>query len=158
MKKKNGFNIMLFVLIINLIFILCCSENIKKKSSVDLLRTDRDFSEMSVREGMFKAFLSYISEDGVILKDNSFPSKGKAALREGFSGRSDTSFVLSWEPLYEMISESGDLGYTYGIHKTLDKSTGDIATGTYVTIWKKQRDGSWKFVLDTGTDGLPDNP
>ena len=28
--------------------------------------------------------------------------------------------------------------------------------GTYVTIWQKQTDGSWKFVLDTGTQGLPE--
>ena len=156
MKKKNGFNIMLFVFIINLIFILSCVRNSKYQSSGILLKTDRDFSDMSVKEGMFKAFLFYIAEDGVILRDNSFPSKGKNSLRENFSGKSDSSFVLSWEPLSETIAESGEIGYTYGKHKTLDKSTGKITRGTYVTIWKKQRDGKWRFVLDTGTDGLPD--
>jgi ketosteroid isomerase-like protein len=155
MKKKNGFNIILFVFIINLIFILSCTRNIKNQSSGILLQTDRHFSEMSVKGGMFKAFLFYIAEDGVILRDNSFPSKGKNTLREHFSGKSDSSFVLSWEPLSETISESGEIGYTYGIHKTLDKSTGKITSGTYVTIWKKQSDGNWKFVLDTGTEGLP---
>ena len=78
MKKKNGFNIMLFVFIINLIFILSCTKAAKNKPSAGiLLQTDRDFSAMSVKEGMFKAFLFYIAEDGVILRDNSFPSKGK---------------------------------------------------------------------------------
>ena len=111
---------------------------------------------MSVKEGMFRAFLFYMAEDGVILRDNSFPSKGKEALRERFAGKSDTSFVLSWDPLYEKISESGELGYTYGIHTTLEKATGQITKGTYITVWQKQTDGSWKFVLDTGTQGLPD--
>ncbi len=105
---------------------------------------------------MFSAFLFYMAEDGVILRDNSFPSKGKQALRERFSGKSDTSFVLSWEPLYEKISASGELGYTYGLHSNLDKATGKVTKGTYITIWQKQADGSWKFVLDTGTEGLPD--
>ena len=156
MKKKNGFNIMLFVFIINVILILSCTNGDKRGLAGSLLKTDREFSEMSVKEGMFKAFLHYMAEDGVILRDNSLPSKGLEALEERFAGRSDTSFVLSWEPLFEKISESGDLGYTYGIHKMLDKATGQISGGTYITIWQKQQDGDWKFVLDTGTEGLPD--
>lgn len=156
MKKKNGFNIMLFVFIFNLIFILSCTKTGKGSSSGSLLKADRDFSEMSVKEGMFRAFLHYIAEDGVILRDNAFPSKGKETLRERFAGKSDTSFVLSWDPVYEKISESGELGYTYGIHTTLEKATGQITKGTYITVWQKQPDGSWKFVLDTGTQGLPD--
>jgi ketosteroid isomerase-like protein len=156
MKKKNGFNIMLFVIISYLILNLSCTKAGKDDSAGILLKTDRDFSEMSVNGGMFSAFLCYMAEEGVILRDNSYPSKGKQALRERFSGKSDTSFVLSWEPLYEKISISGELGYTYGIHTTLDKATGQVTKGTYITIWQKQTDGSWKFILDTGTQGLPD--
>ena len=156
MRKKNGFNIMLFVFIINLIFTLSCTKAGKNNASGELLQADRDFSAMSVKEGMFSAFLSYIADDGVILLDNSLPSKGKESLRERFAGKSDSSFVLSWDPLYEKISESGELGYTYGIHTNLVKATGDISKGTYITVWQKQTDGSWKFVLDTGTQGLSD--
>ena len=107
---------------------------------------------------MFKAFLFYIADDGVLLRNNSFPEKGKETLAKRFSGRTDTTFILSWEPLFEKISECGDLGYTYGLHTSTDKLTGEITGGTYITIWQKQKDGSWKFVLDTGTQGLPDNP
>jgi ketosteroid isomerase-like protein len=156
MKKKNGFNIVLFVFIINLNLILSCTNGDKNSPAGSLLKTDREFSEMSVKEGMFRAFLRYMAEDGVILRDNSLPSKGLKALKERFASRSDTSFVLRWEPLFEKISESGDLGYTYGIHTMLEKATGRVSGGTYVTVWQKQPDGSWKFVLDTGTEGLPD--
>jgi ketosteroid isomerase-like protein len=146
MKEKNGVNIMLFVFIINLIVILSCVNNNKNPLPGILLQTDRAFSEMSVKD-----------TDGVILSNNEFPLKGIEALKERFSGRSDTAFILSWEPLSEKISESGDLGYTYGIHTNTNKVSGEITKGTYVTIWQKQTDGSWKFVLDTGTQGLPDN-
>jgi ketosteroid isomerase-like protein len=156
MKKKNGINIMLFVFIIILICIISCSEKTKNPVTGILLQTDRDFSAMSVKEGMFNAFLQYIADDGVILRNNSYPSKGKKTLKERFEGKSDTAFILSWEPLFEKISASGDLGYTYGIHTNTDKLTGEITSGTYITIWQKQNDGSWKFVLDTGTQGLPD--
>jgi ketosteroid isomerase-like protein len=156
MKKKNGVNIMLFVFIIILILILSCVKSIKNQQAGILIQTDREFSAMSVKAGMFKAFLFYIAQDGVILRDNSFPSKGKESLKERFAGKSDTSFILSWEPVYEKISECGDIGYTYGIHLNTDITTGEITRGTYITIWQKQSDGSWKFVLDTGTQGLPD--
>jgi ketosteroid isomerase-like protein len=157
MKKKNGVNIMLFVFIIILFGILSCAKSSKNLPTGILLQTDRDFSAMSVKEGMFKAFLFYIADDGVILRNNSFPSIGKETLKKHFSGKSDADFILSWEPLFEKISESGDLGYTYGIHTNTDKSTGEITKGTYITIWQKQTDGSWKFALDTGTQGLSDN-
>jgi ketosteroid isomerase-like protein len=156
MKKKNGFNIMLFVIISNLILNLSCTKAGKDNSTGELLKADSDFSELSAKDGMFSAFLFYIAEDGVILLDNSFPSKGKQALRDRFAGKSDTSFVLTWEPLYEKISASGEMGYTYGLHSRLDKATGNITKGTYITIWQKQTDGSWKFILDAGTQGLPD--
>ena len=155
MIRKNRVNIMLFVFITIFIGIISCVKNNTKPVYGILLKTDQDFSDMSVKEGMFKAFLHYIAEDGVILRNNSYPEKGKEALRERFSGKSDTSFILRWEPLVEKISESGDLGYTYGLHTNTEKSSGQITRGTYITIWQKQKDGSWKFVLDTGTQGLP---
>jgi ketosteroid isomerase-like protein len=154
MKKKNGVNIMLFAFILILIGILSCSKRSKNQPEGILLQTDRDFSAMSVREGMHKAFLNYIADDGVILRNNSYPAKGKKNLEDRFSGKSDTAFKLSWEPLYEKISAGGDLGYTYGIHSNINKSTGEVTKGTYVTIWQKQADGTWKFVLDTGSQGL----
>jgi hypothetical protein len=154
MRKKNGVNIMLFVLIIILIGILSCSKSSKNQTAGILLQTDRDFSAMSVKEGMHKAFLFYIADDGVILRNNSYPAKGKKALENRFTMKSDSAFVLSWQPLFEKISESGDLGYTYGVHSNTNKLTGEVTKGTYVTIWQKQTDGSWKFVLDTGSQGL----
>jgi ketosteroid isomerase-like protein len=157
MKKKNGVNIMLFVFIIIFIGILSCSKNSKNNAEGILIQTDRDFSAMSVKEGMHKAFLNYIDENGVILRNNSYPAKGKKLLEERFAGKSDSSFVLSWEPMCEKISDSGDLGYTYGVHTTTFKATGEIKKGTYVTIWQKQVDGSWKFVLDTGCQGLSES-
>jgi ketosteroid isomerase-like protein len=156
MKKKNGFNIMLFVFIIISIIILSCAKNYRKQVRGILLQTDRDFSAMSVKDGMFKAFLYYIAEDGVILRDNAFPEKGKETLAKRYSGRTDTTFILSWEPLFEKISESGDIGYTYGLHINTNKITGEVTRGTYITIWQREKNGDWKFVLDTGTQGLPE--
>lgn len=155
MKKKYGFNIMLFVIITGLITIISCTKSNKISSSEILLKTDREFSDLSAKEGMFKAFLSYIADDGVILSDNAYPRVGKEALRNYYSGKTDTLFTLKWAPVTGKISESGDLGYTYGLWTNTDKQSGRVSNGTYMTIWQKQKDGSWKFVLDSGTQGLP---
>ncbi len=135
--------------------ILSCTKSDKVYHSGILMKTDREFSEMSEKEGMFKAFLAYIADDGVILKDYAYPSVGKETLRNFYATQSDTTTILRWAPVYERISESGDLGYTYGFWTNTNKQTGRIANGTYMTVWQKQKNGSWKFVLDSGTQGLP---
>ncbi|NMC37510.1 MAG: nuclear transport factor 2 family protein [Bacteroidales bacterium] len=135
--------------------ILSCTKIDKNYSDGILLKTDSDFSALSVKEGMFRAFLAYIADDGVILRDGAYPGKGKKALEEYYSGKSDSSFMLSWEPRYEKISAGGDMGYTYGVWTNRIRSSKQVSRGTYVTIWLRQDDGSWKFVLDSGTQGLP---
>ena len=59
---------------------------------------------------------------------------------------------LTWKPDGGEIATSGDLGFTYGIYKLEMKDT--VLKGTYVSIWKKQTDGKWKFVLDSGNEGI----
>jgi ketosteroid isomerase-like protein len=158
MEKKNGVNIMLFVLIIILIGILSCSKNSKNQTEGLLLQVDRDFSAMSVKDGLHKAFLFYAADDGVMLRNNSNPADGKKMMETRFSVRRDSAFVLIREPRFEKISASGDLGYTYGIQTSTNKITGEITKGTYVTIWQKQSYGNWKFVLDADNQGLSENP
>ena len=154
MKKKSGFNIMLFVFIIISIMNFSCSAKKDKTDASVLITTDSLFSAMSVKDGQFRAFLRYIDEKGVILRDNSYPESGREALRKRYEGKSDTTFTLSWEPVFADISASGELGYTYGLWTYKEKRSGQTERGTYITVWKKQADGSWKFVLDTGTNGL----
>jgi ketosteroid isomerase-like protein len=31
-----------------------------------------------------------------------------------------------------------------------------VIYGTYTSIWKKEKNGKWKFVLDTGNEGIGD--
>ena len=118
---------------------------------------DREFSMASKSFGVNKAFLSYVADDGVLLRTNNPPIVGKKTMQEKFFSRPDSGYTLTWEPLYADIAQSGELGYTFGIYefKTVDKDGKQILeNGTYVSIWKKDAAGSWKFVLDTGNEGL----
>lgn len=156
MNNKSGINIVFFVFMATLILIISCTKSLKTPESGELMKADRDFSALSVKEGMHRAFLEFIADSGVLMRDKAYPLVGKAALGSLFSKGSDTSFVLTWEPAFEKIAASGELGYTYGFFTSRVKSTGEEERGTYLTIWQKQPDGSWKFIVDVGTQGLPE--
>jgi ketosteroid isomerase-like protein len=106
---------------------------------------------MSRQVGMKKAFLEYIDDEGVLLRQNHIPIVGADAI-DFLSGINDTRFTMTWQPSKAEISSSGDLGFTYGIYELKAEDT--VYKGTYVSIWKKQDDGSWKFVLDSGNEGI----
>ena len=139
-------------------FVISCSQNrtkIPDFTKAQILQTDRDFSDLSANKGMKTAFLSYAHDSVVMLRDNGMPIVGKFALEKQYEHFSDSTFTLIWEPLFADISQSGELGYSYGIFTLTPKdSSQKPEQGTYCTIWKKDISGNWKFVLDTGNDGL----
>ena len=61
---------------------------------------------------------------------------------------------MQWKPKGGTIAQSGELGYTYGLYVLKPAGKDTTLYGTYVSIWKKQTDGSWKFVLDSGNEGI----
>jgi ketosteroid isomerase-like protein len=72
----------------------------------------------------------------------------------GFLDKPDNR--LTWEPAGGDVAASGDLGYTYGTFefRSKDKDGKPVVDhGKYTSIWKKQKDGSWKVVLDMGNAG-----
>ena len=122
----------------------------------ELMQVDRDFSKLSLEKGMNVAFMEYLAEDGALLRPNNMPITGKEKIKEHFS-RPDTNFTLTWEPLFADVAASRDLGYTYGTYKIEMKGPDGApmsSEGTYVSIWKKDNNGNWKFVMDTGNQGL----
>jgi ketosteroid isomerase-like protein len=126
-------------------------ENISARSLQEMQQADTDFSNYSHEHGMRKAFLEYIDDDGIMMRDNSLPVIGAHAI-DYITSMNDSSIELTWEPRGGDIAASGDMGYTYGVYVLKDSV--NVQKGTYVTIWKKQADGKWKFVLDSGNQGI----
>ncbi len=139
-----------------IVSILLCNCEMKdpdseKKSLHEIMETEKAFSDLSRLHGMKKAFIEYIDNDGILLRPNHYPILGAEAI-DYLSQSNDSSFSLRWLPSGGEVASSCDLGFTYGVYTlTLKDST---ITGTYVSIWKKQKDGKWKFVLDTGNEGI----
>ncbi len=120
---------------------------------IKMLDADRAFSKLSLEKGMKNAFLEYIDSNGVLLRPGQYPLVGANAI-DFLSQLSDSSYTLQWEPKGGAIAQSGELGYTYGLYVLKPGGKDTTFYGTYVSIWKKQTDGSWKFVLDSGNEGI----
>lgn len=112
-----------------------------------LMDVDRAFNDMAQKEGVGKAFIAFAADDPTLIMPGNPPVLGRTDLVAVFSKVEGSA--LSWEPLKADIAQSQDLGYTFGRYKV--RENGAIKThGVYVSIWKKQPDGSWKYVVDGG--------
>lgn len=120
---------------------------------IEMMDTDREFSVVSEKEGLRKAYTEYIDSSGVLLRPGSLPMAGGDAM-DFITQSNDTSFVMTWEPKDASIASAGDMGYTYGVYSVKQKGQDSIIYGSYVTIWKRQADGKWKFVLQSGNEGV----
>ena len=136
-----------------LLFNSCWQKNNppKIKSTQEIIQADEAFSELSKKEGMKRAFIEYIDNEGILLRGGHLPIIGANAI-DFLSQVNDSSYTLTWSPSGAGIAASDDFAYTYGIYKLELKDT--VLRGTYVSIWKKQKDGKWKFVLDSGNEGI----
>ncbi|MEP2023148.1 MAG: DUF4440 domain-containing protein [Reichenbachiella sp.] len=144
-----------YFLILTFILFSCQSKEIREVTKPDvLLEIDRAFSKLSLEKGMNHAFETYIANDGVVLRNNSWPIVGKDSVISRHFSNPDSTFRLTWEPMFADIAKSGDLGYTYGTYLVSTMTGDSLGVGTYVSIWKQQNDQSWKFVFDAGNDGL----
>lgn len=121
-----------------------------------VLEADKQFSDMSRQIGIKKAFMEFMSPEGVLLRPEQLPLVGAEAINY-MSLVEDDNFVLSWKPTGGEISSSKDMGFTYGVYEL--KMPDTTISGTYVNIWEKQSDGSWKYVLNNTNEGtLPVYP
>ncbi|OFX85805.1 MAG: hypothetical protein A2W99_05460 [Bacteroidetes bacterium GWF2_33_16] len=151
----------LLPLSILLVLIGCTAKINLEQEKEKMMQTDIDFSNRSVEAGVHQAFIEYASNDVTMLKPNSYPIVGIEALKQSYIGKSDSTYKLTWKPSYAKIARSGELGYTYGIWVVeflAGENKGHTEQGTYATVWEKNEKGEWRFVLDTGNDGLkPEN-
>jgi ketosteroid isomerase-like protein len=100
--------------------------------------------------------MSYYAENAVEVPEGAPVLQGKESIGKTMAFLNDKQNHLTWTPIGADISASGDLGYTYGSYEMRMTGTDGkpvVAHGKYTTIWKKQRDGNWKVVLDIGNNG-----
>jgi len=124
----------------------------QKPLADEVLNAEKNFAAYSVAHGTKEAFLHFLDSSGVVFEN------GKAVNGiEAWNKKEAGAGVLNWHPVYGGIAASGDLGFTTGPWTFQPKSIRDsvVARGQYSTVWKKDKSGEWKFVVDLGINKTP---
>ena len=123
----------------------------KQKAIQAIATAEKDFQKMTVDKGIAEAFWFYADSNATIKRQNDTLIHGKDAIRNYYSDPSYGNASVTWSPDFTEASEDGSFGYTYGNYTWQSKdSTGKTTEfkGVFHTVWKKQADGSWKYVWD----------
>ncbi len=100
------------------------------------------------------AFADWFAEDGVELSNGEAPVVGRVAIIKS-ANWSPKAYQLTWTPTDAAMGPSGDMGYTWGHFEghSKDANGNPVTTsGRYITVWRKQADGTWKVALDAGSN------
>jgi ketosteroid isomerase-like protein len=116
----------------------------------EMVKTEQAFSKMAEEKNARDAFMTFIADDGLLFRPGAV--NGKKWMLEHPVPPSDKKPLLAWQPAYAGMAASGDMGFTTGPWeaKADIKDEKPTAYGHFMTVWKKQADGSWKFVVDLG--------
>ena len=114
---------------------------------------DVDFSNDAAKYGTGVAFGRYAAADAQMFSGPGEFITGPHAISESFGPPTEKN-TLIWHPVHGEVSASGDLGFTVGnaVFTGVREDGAKIERfSKYLTVWKKQRDGTWRYVVDGGS-------
>ena len=116
----------------------------------ELIETEQAFSKTAEVKNTRDAFMTFIADDGLLFRPRAV--NGKKWMNEHPVPPSDKRPLLAWQPNFAAVAAAGDLGFTTGPWEFKDdiKDARASGYGHFVTLWKKQSDGAWRFVVDLG--------
>lgn len=143
-----------YVLPVLLLLFSACSSPAKDQSAVaeaEIRQAELDFARLAGEKGIATAFGEYADSLAVIKRGRDSLIHGKEGILHYYGIQSLEGIKLDWAPDFVKASADGNWGYTYG-HYTWESadSAGQMqrTTGIFHTVWKKQADGSWRYVWD----------
>ena len=147
--------------------VLGCSQPTQAPPEIDLeaeraslMRADRTWSESQVAsDDPVDVITAQFLENAHLLAPDAPLIEGSEAIRAVFADlQAIPGYSLSWRPIFAEVGGAGDLGYTIGSYEMVMAPEGAPITivGKYMTVWKKQTDGTWRVAADMfNTDGPP---
>jgi ketosteroid isomerase-like protein len=122
--------------------------------AAQIVKADADFAK-SVADRDRERFLSFIADVTTFNGGSPAELHGRDAVMKDWSDYfRPNGPTLTWTPTRGAVIGAGDLGFTTG-RSTFRTTAPDGSTverhGEYLTVWRKQRDGSWKVIFDTGS-------
>jgi ketosteroid isomerase-like protein len=129
----------------------------KAQLKKELAGMEDAFCAMAKEKGLLAAFLHFAAPDVSFLDTDPRKWHGYEAVRERI-GPDKPGVSVTWSAYFTDVADDGSLGYNYGRYewRSPDAAGKEVVhTGWFLTIWKRQPDGTWRYVMDNGT---PDRP
>jgi len=120
------------------------SPRMSADATTEVIAADSTFASRSAAVGAAIAFAEYVADDGISIGASGAPACGKHDVGAELDGAAPSA--LEWSPI--IGDASGDLGYTVGT-ATIRGERG-VHYSKYLTVWKRQPDGAWRFIVDGG--------
>lgn len=120
---------------------------------------EAQWSQDTAAKNIDKAVNNY-ADDAVLMTPGAEATSGKDAIASSMKAMAkDPAFSLQFKTLKVDVAKSGDVGYSWGTYQMTMSNPAGKGTlndhGSYVTIYRKQADGSWKAVEDIATSSVP---
>jgi|GEM_PF-1736576 len=112
----------------------------------ELLDVDRAFAAKAQTDGVGAAFVAYAADDATMLSGQHDNIVGHDAIVARFAHWPEGQHI-SWAPVAGRVSDRGDMGWTWG-NATYTTPDGARTTGRYISIWTRDIDGNWKYLID----------
>ena len=98
------------------------------------------------------AFASFIDADARFVGNSVI--KGPQAIAEAWASFfAEDGPAIKWRPQFVEVLEDGELALTRGPYRMIARDAEDKQVegwGTFNSVWRRQKDGSWKVVFDAG--------
>jgi uncharacterized protein (TIGR02246 family) len=142
-------------ILLALVAMACSQPKLDLKAEGEkVMQMSKEWSE-AASSGDLEKTVSYWADHAIMMSAGEAPIEGKPAIRQMVEESFNIpGFRISWQPQRVEVSESGDMAYLIeDAQVSFQDSTGNTITqhNKTVSIWKKQRDGSWKNVVDIST-------
>ena len=128
-----------------LIAIILCGpklQDAEHDAEAEVRKSESAWANAIATKSLDQTIASY-APDAVTAGSAMFSAEGLAEFRNEWANIfARPGFSLSWKTERVAVTKSGTIAYTSGTWS----SEGD--TGPYLAVWQKQKDGSWKVVID----------
>ena len=117
----------------------------------EIRKIEKQFEDDLNKMGAEYAFEKYAAPNAVVKRQNDSLIYGPKAIKQFYSNEFYKTAKAFWSPDYIDVSQDGTMAYTYGKYQwKMAGKSGEVQEyhGIFHTVWKKQPDGTWKYVWD----------
>lgn len=141
------------------LFAAGCQRAQKQEPDIKALRHVEIAEEQAWSSKDLERALSFYADDATLMYPNMPAIVGKESIRKYMKPLfAEPSLRIQYQLDKVDVTATGDLGYTQGIQfcAMTDPKTGKPSrdSGRWFTVRKKQTDGSWKIIQDSGNLNL----